>query len=94
MCFPVTLLTISGNCEAVVENLSQQGARLTCDRMLAIDQTVRLAIPDLSGKPREVRAKVRWGRDREYGVVFDDTFALGEFAQLAAQLQAPALLEG
>ena len=94
VCFPVTLLAISGNCEAVVENLSQQGARLTCDRMLAIDQTVRLAMPDLSGKPREVRAKVRWRRDREYGVVFDDTFALGEFAQLAAQLQAPALLEG
>lgn len=93
VCFPVTLLAISGNGDAVVENLSQQGARLTCDRMLAIDQTVRLAMPDLSGKPREVRAKVRWRRDREYGVVFDDTFALGEFARLAAQLQAPALLE-
>jgi len=27
-------------------------------------------------------------------VVFDDTFTLGDFARLAARLQAPALLEG
>jgi len=26
--------------------------------------------------------------------VFDDTFTLGDFARLAARLQAPALLEG
>lgn len=93
LCFPVTVNTLTGSFEAVVENLSQQGARLTCDRMLAIDQTVRIAMPDLGGKPREVRAKVRWRRDQHYGVVFDDTFTLGDFARLAALLQAPALLE-
>ena len=92
LCFPVMVHLLSGSSEALVENLSQQGARLTCDRLLAIDQTVRLALPDGSAKPREVRAKVRWRRDRQYGVVFDDTFALGEFARLAARLQAPALL--
>ena len=42
----------------------------------------------------EVRAKVRWRRDHDYGVVFDDTFTLGDFARLAARLQAPGLLEG
>jgi hypothetical protein len=92
LCFPVMLHMLSGSSEALVENLSQQGARLTCERLLAIDQTVRLALPSGSAKPREVRAKVRWRRDQQYGVVFDDTFALGEFARLAAQLQAPALL--
>lgn len=93
LCFPVVVSTLSGQFEAVVENLSQQGARLTCDRLLAIDQTVRIAAPGLAGETRDVRAKVRWRRDRQYGVVFDDTFTLGEFARLAAQLQAPALLD-
>jgi hypothetical protein len=94
LCFPVTLTTLSGNFEAVVENLSQQGARITCNSLLAIDQTVRITAPGLTEKPRELRAKVRWRRDQHYGLVFDDTFTLGEFARLAALLQAPALLEG
>ena len=93
LCFPVTLNVLAGRVEAFVENLSQQGARLTCDHLLAIDQTVRIAMPDLAGKTREVRAKVRWRREKHYGVVFDDTFTLGDFARLAALLQAPALLE-
>ena len=92
LCFPVTLNMLAGKFEAVVENVSQQGARLTCDQMLAIDQTVRLEMPDMGGKLRDVRAKIRWRRENCYGVVFDDTFALGDFARLAALLQAPALL--
>jgi hypothetical protein len=92
LCFPVMVHTLSGSFDAVVENLSQQGARITCDQLLAIDQNVRIAAPGLTGKTGEVRAKVRWRRERQYGVVFDDTFTLGEFARLAAQLQAPALL--
>ena len=69
-------------------------ARFECDALLAIDQTVRIEAPDLGGMLREVRAKVRWRRGKSYGVVFDDTFTLGDFARLAARLQAPALLEG
>ncbi|MEQ5787736.1 PilZ domain-containing protein [Erythrobacter sp. NFXS35] len=94
LCFPVKISTLTQTCEAVVENLSQQGARFECPALLAIDQTVRIEAPDASGAMREVRAKVRWRREQNYGVVFDDTFALGEFARLAARLQAPALLEG
>ena len=93
LCFPVQVGTLGQSFEALVENLSQQGARLECDRLLAIDQAVRLALPDPSGVTREVRAKVRWRREQHYGVVFDDTFTLGDFARLAARLQAPALLE-
>lgn len=92
LCFPVKVRTLALTCEAVVENLSQQGARFECAALLAIDQTVRIEVPDGSGAMREVRAKVRWRRDQHYGVVFDDTFGLGEFARLAARLQAPALL--
>ena len=92
LCFPVRIAMLAGGYNAIVENLSQQGARITCDALLAIDQAVRIEVPSLTGKPREVRAKVRWRRDNQYGVVFDDTFTLGEFARLAAMLQAPALL--
>ena len=94
LCFPVTVSMLAGQFDALIENFSQQGARLTCDRLLAIDQNVRIQIPASGGgKPREVRAKVRWRRDQQYGVVFDDTFTLGDFARLAARLQAPALVE-
>lgn len=92
LCFPVTVTTLGSLFIAEVENLSQQGARLTCERLLAIDQTLRISLAEIEGAPREVRAKVRWRRDLHYGVVFDDTFTLGDFARLAAQLQAPALL--
>lgn len=94
LCFPVRVSTLTQTSDAVVENLSQQGARIECDALLAIDQTVRIEAPDAAGVLREVRAKVRWRRERHYGVVFEDTFTLGDFARLAARLQAPALLEG
>ncbi len=92
LCFPVTIASLAQRFEATVENLSQQGARITCDALLAIDQTIRIEAPSVTGDVREVRAKVRWRRERHYGVVFDDTFTLGDFARLAALLQAPALL--
>lgn len=92
VCFPVTIATLSQQFDGVVENLSQQGARIACDGMLAIDQSLRIKAPAITGDVREVRAKVRWRRDQDYGVVFDDTFTLGDFGRLAARLQAPALL--
>jgi hypothetical protein len=94
LCFPVRVSTLTQTSEAVVENLSQQGARLECGSLLAIDQNIRIEAPDPAGVMRAVRAKVRWRRERLYGVVFDDTFGLGDFARLAARLQAPALLDG
>lgn len=91
--FPIRISTLTQSAEALVMNLSQQGARFETDGLFAIDQSLRLAsiekIPELS----EVRVKVRWRRDKEYGVVFDDTFTLGDFARLAARLQCPGLLD-
>jgi hypothetical protein len=87
--FPATVGTLTERHDALVENLSQQGARFECEGRLAIDQSLRLEGPGF----KEVRAKVRWRRDNRYGVVFDDTLALGDFARLAARLQHPALLD-
>jgi len=91
--FPITVRTLAHQCEGVIENVSQQGARFECDGLFAIDQSIRIEGSGITGAfRREVRAKVRWRRDRQYGVVFDDTFTLGDFARLAAQLQEPGLL--
>ena len=91
--FPIKVKTLSGNHEAIVENLSQQGARLECDGLFAIDQSLRIESLDGGHELKDVRAKVRWRRDNEYGVVFDDTLSLSDFARLAARLQCPALLD-
>lgn len=85
---PVTVSVLGKESYAVVRNISQQGARIACDQRFAIEQIVRLKADHL----REVRAKIRWRRDEEYGLIFEDTFSLGEFAQLAALLQSPSLL--
>ncbi|AOL24961.1 PilZ domain-containing protein [Erythrobacter litoralis] len=91
--FPITVRTLSQQFEGVIENISQQGARFESGGLFAIDQSLRIEGTDMTGAfRREVRAKVRWRRDRNYGVVFDDTFTLGDFARLAAQLQEPGLL--
>jgi hypothetical protein len=93
--FPATIHSLGQQWSATIENFSQQGARFECDGLFAIDQTLRLQGSDFARElQKQVRAKVRWRRDRLYGVVFDDTFTLGEFARLAARLQAPALLTG
>jgi len=60
------------------------------EQRIAIDQIVRLR----SSHIPEVRAKVRWRRGDEYGLVFEDTFQLAQFAHLAARLQSPSLITG
>lgn len=85
---PLTVSTPSLEEVAITHNLSQQGARIECDAMLAIDETIKLD----GGHLPEIKAKVRWRRDSLYGLVFENTFSLGEFALLAAGLQSPSLL--
>lgn len=90
ICLPVTLTAGGERHEGMVENISQQGARLVCDSVFAIDQAMTIEGEGM----RAVRAKVRWRGHGSFGVVFDDTFGLSDFAILAAKLQAPALLQG
>jgi hypothetical protein len=85
---PVELATVRERHRATVVNLSQQGARVECDALFAINQRITLSGQAL----KDIRTAVRWRRDGEYGLVLDDTFTLPAFALLAARLQCPALL--
>lgn len=91
--FPIKLRTVAGSFEGVVENLSQQGARFECDALFAIEQPLTLESKEAGPDFFDIRSKVRWRRDREYGVVFENTLTLNEFARLAARLQCPSLLD-
>lgn len=86
--FPITVTARLQQFRADLVNMSQQGARIECDSLFAIDQPLRLKADKLP----EIVARVRWRREQTYGLVFDDTFSLQQFALLAAQLQAPELL--
>lgn len=89
LAIPLTLRTLGGMIPAVTQNFSQQGCRVDIDVPLAIDQELIVESSHLRG----IRAKVRWRRYGECGLVFDDTFALRDFAIQAARLQCPALLD-
>lgn len=89
LCVPLTITTLTQRAEAVTLNLSQQGTRVECDAVFAIDQNVRIRGQGLA----DIRAKVRWRRDANYGLVFENIFSLRELALLAASLQCPMLLE-
>lgn len=90
--FPVTVSTLTQRCPAMVINFSQQGALLACESLFAIDQNLRIEAGEIATELKEIRAKVRWRRGAQYGVVFDDTFTLADFARLTARLQAPELV--
>jgi len=86
---PLTVSALSGRAEAFTLNISQQGARIECDHVFAIDQRVTISCEFLP----DIRCKVRWRKDANYGLVFEDTFALREFAMMAANVQCPYLLQ-
>lgn len=87
---PVTMRTLAGQSEAITKNVSQQGCRVETALPLSLAQSVLLESPHLPG----IRAKVRWRRDGECGLVFDDTFSLSDFAIHVAKLQCPQLTMG
>lgn len=91
--FPACVTSRARTFEATVCDLSQQGAKIQCDGHFAIDQALHIEgdWPEVSFGP--VTAKVRWRRDASYGIVFEDTLTLSQFARLAARLQCPALLD-
>jgi len=91
--FPISVTNSAGSAEALVENLSQQGARFECDSAFAIDQNLRITCAEGGGLLKDIRAKVRWRKGQSYGVVFEDTLTLSEFACFAARIQCPRLLD-
>lgn len=88
LAIPLSLRLASGQVPATTENLSQQGCRIEAAAPLALGQSAIIESQYLPG----IRAKVRWRGDGSYGLVFDDTFTLSDFAVLAARLQCPALV--
>lgn len=85
---PLEIAALTGRAKAVSLNLSQQGARIECDQIFAIDQRVTISCPQLP----DIRCTVRWRKDSNYGLVFEDTFSLRNFAMLAVKVQCPHLL--
>ena len=61
-------------------DISQQGARVSCEMAQPIDRPVKLLV---EGMP-ETDAKIRWRRAGECGLVFENTFQLGELAAIVA----------
>ncbi|MFB0612043.1 PilZ domain-containing protein [Aurantiacibacter poecillastricola] len=68
---------------AEITDLSQQGAKIVCAGRFAIDERVRISAPGLP----ETNAKVRWRKELQYGLIFEDTYQYGELARIAQRLQ-------
>ncbi|MEO0030874.1 MAG: hypothetical protein RIS94_632 [Pseudomonadota bacterium] len=64
------------------QDISQQGARITCEKWLLMNELVRLE----TGVTPAVFAKVRWRQHPNYGLVFEQTFKLDELARISAPL--------
>ncbi len=68
---------------ATLRDISQQGAKIETCEHFPIDQRVKLRAEGL----RETEAKVRWRRDGQLGLVFEETFQFGELARIVHRLQ-------
>jgi len=69
--------------DARLHNISQQGALITSREHLSIEQRLRMQAKGLPA----IDAKVRWRRETEYGLIFEDTFQFGDLARIAGALQ-------
>ena len=87
---PCMLVAGDRRIRATIGNLSQQGALVSTGEHLALAQRIRI---EADGLPA-IAAKVRWRRDEEYGLSFEDTFQFAELAALAFDLQREAARAG
>ncbi len=81
---PVVAVVAGRQVPAHFCNISQQGALMTCSDHLAVMQRIRIESPELP----DLTATVRWRREMDYGLVFENTFTLGQLAVLLDKLQA------
>ena len=70
-------------CKGTLRNLSQQGALVTTDDKLSLAQRVKLSARGLP----EVTAKVRWRRNDQYGLSFENNFQFSDLALIVFNLQ-------
>lgn len=80
---PVDLLAAAQRYDAVLQNISQQGAMIETGNRLAIAQTIRIESPGLP----KIEAKVRWRLGERYGLIFDTTFRMHDLAEIVQSLQ-------
>jgi hypothetical protein len=83
---PCVLVLGDRRIRATIGNLSQQGALVSTCEHLALAQRIKI---EAEGLP-EIAAKVRWRREEDYGLSFEDTFQFAELAELAFDLQREA----
>jgi hypothetical protein len=84
---PATLAGLTGRFDAMIKNISLQGAQVECGARLAIDQRLRLASKVLP----EIVTKVRWRNGQYYGLIFDTTFQFADLARMAGFAQGIAV---
>lgn len=88
---PAILEHGAGKAHVTLINISQQGARLYTKDYLALGQLVVLQSDCM---PR-IHAKVRWRKNEQYGVVFEETFKLAELSAVAVRIHTSfAFLRG
>jgi hypothetical protein len=80
---PGLLHADGGACAVRLTDISQAGGRIECPRHLAVEQRVKL---EVAGLPQLI-ANVCWRSSPDYGLVFQQAFALPELARLTAELQ-------
>jgi len=80
---PCDLVAGIRRARGTLRNLSQQGALVCTDERLSLVQRVKLSAPGLP----EVAAKVRWRRNGQYGLSFEDTFQFSDLALIVHDLQ-------
>lgn len=80
LCFGGRVLAVE------IRNISQHGALIACGEKLPIFQRLILRASHMP----EIRAKVRWRRQDECGLVFEDTFQFGELAQVVFAMHSHA----
>ena len=88
LAIPVELVTLTNRVQGTIGNLSQQGACIETDGAFAISERLNIESASL----QKIRATVRWRKDGQYGLVFENTFNLSDFALMTARLQEPSLL--
>jgi hypothetical protein len=82
---PGLLHADGGACAVWLNDISQAGGRIECPRHIAVEQRVKL---EVAGLPPLI-ANVCWRSSPDYGLVFQQTFALADLARLTARLQQP-----
>ncbi len=91
LALPATILHGDIGTQVTICNLSQQGVCIESDRRWPQRQMVRISG---EGLPDPLDAIVLWNRGNQHGLVFEQTFALADFALLVAELQSVPLREG